>query len=207
MSILDIDYNIQDDTEIIRDWLSNNIHNVDFDNIEIKNNIINSSKSIFLKPNGNLPPYIKFGKIEGDFNCSNCWLTTLRGTPDYICGDFSCSFNSLKDFTDGPKMVSGSYSAEFIRNLESLKGIPKYLNRLYLNSSPNLLSLENLENVNLSAIYIKNCKQITGAKYIIHIDKIYIQDTDILKQELILMDKEYTEIRSRIKRDYKVNLI
>ena len=201
MSILDIDNNIYDNTFLIMDWLKYNV--INFDNyksndIEIVNNIINIKSGVIIRRYiGDFPEFIKFGRVDGYFNCDSCKLTTLRGVPDYIKGSFNCSFNNLKSFEEGPKYVGDMYYADY-NGLISLKGLPKYLDCIYLNTCPDLLTLEDLKDIKMNAIFIKQCKQVSGAKYINHIDKIFIRDAEILEQELILMNKKYNNIRKRI---------
>lgn len=207
MSILDIDNNICDNTFLIMDWLKHNVINFDdykSNDIEIVNNIINVKREVAIRRYiGNLPEFIKFGSVDGYFHCNSCKLTTLRGMPDYVKGNFDCSFNHLKSFEGGPKYVGGVYYADYNR-LISLKGLPKYLYHIYLNACPDLLTLEDLKYVKINAINIRCCKQVSGAKYINHIDKISIQDAEILEQELILMNKKYNKLRKIIQRNYKI---
>ena len=200
MSILDIDNNIYDNTFLIMDWLKHNI--VDFDDyksndIEIINNIINVKKGVTIRRYiGDLPEFIKFGRVDGYFDCDSCKLTTLRGVPDYIKGNFNCAFNNLESFEEGPKYIGDMYYADF-NKLTSLKGLPKYLDRIYLNACPDLLTLEDLKDIKINTISIRNCDRISGAKYINHIDNIFIQNAKILELELILMNKKYNNIGIR----------
>lgn len=47
------------------------------------------------------PGYIQFGTVEGDFDCSNNKLETLRGCPRVVQGSFNCSGNQLQSpFSD-----------------------------------------------------------------------------------------------------------
>lgn len=64
------------------------------------------------------------------------------------------------------------YYADFNR-LISLKGLPKYLDRIYLNACPDLLTLEDLKDVKMNTIFIRCCKQVSDTIYINHIDKKY----------------------------------
>lgn len=62
-----------------------------------------------------------FGSVQGNFSCSNSYLTTLKGAPDYVSGDFYASGNLLTHLEDGPKTVMGSYNAAG-NNLVSVTG-------------------------------------------------------------------------------------
>ena len=74
-------------------------------------NVINSKGSIFIRNtdliNGKLP--FKFGRVDGDFDCSECTsLTSLDGAPQKVGGDFRCSdCPSLKSLEGAPQEVGG----------------------------------------------------------------------------------------------------
>lgn len=46
-------------------------------------------------------PY-KFGKVIEKFNCSNNYLTSLKGSPKYLAGSFICSNNLLTSLEHSP---------------------------------------------------------------------------------------------------------
>jgi hypothetical protein len=41
---------------------------------------------------------VKFGRVEGDFNCYYNYLTTLKNCPDFVVGNFWCGDNILKEY-------------------------------------------------------------------------------------------------------------
>lgn len=51
----------------------------------------------------------KFGVIDGDFDCSDFNLTSLKNSPVIVKGYFDCAGNKLKSFDGGPKEVHGRY--------------------------------------------------------------------------------------------------
>jgi hypothetical protein len=59
---------------------------------------------------GNLPSFIQFNIVAGDFNCVNCDMTTLRGCPKKVGGYYDCSFNKLKNLDYAPTHVSSHFS-------------------------------------------------------------------------------------------------
>ena len=71
--------------------------------IEVKGNVVVN----FYKDSA-FPEYIKFGHIEGSFECSHCHLESMEGFPMQVDGDFTC-FNCTK--------------------ISSLDGIPKTIGR------------------------------------------------------------------------------
>ena len=84
---------------------------------------------------------IKFGTIDGDFNCTANYLKTLEGSPRIVKGDFKCSVNKLRTLEGGPIRVDGDYVASS-NSLESLKGSPEKVGGSF-NCTGN--SLKNLE--------------------------------------------------------------
>ncbi len=78
----------------IRAWLDEN---------GIKNYTLNDKGEVDVDGDVNLsrhdltelPPYIQFGTIKGDFDCSFNKLTSLKGVPKKIEGNFDCNFNQL----------------------------------------------------------------------------------------------------------------
>lgn len=83
---------------------------------------------------------LNFKSVDGDFNCNNNRLTSLKGCPEYVSGDFSCNRNKLTDLKYGPKRVSGTYYCHHNR-LTSLEGSPEKVHRFYCNNN-NLTDLK-----------------------------------------------------------------
>lgn len=69
----------------------------------------------------NIP--IKFGYVDGNFDCSHCGLISLMGCPDEVSGDFNASNNNLPDLYYSPEIVSGNYDVSH-NKIVSLKGAP-----------------------------------------------------------------------------------
>jgi hypothetical protein len=92
---------------------------------------------------------VKFGKIEGHFNCSNNELTSLEGSPRYVVKSFDCSNNKLTSLEGGPdKVWWGDYKCSK-NQLVSLNGLPKEASHggLKIDCSNNKLkSLETIGN-------------------------------------------------------------
>lgn len=55
-----------------------------------------------------IPSYIKFNKINGNFDIGDNNLTSLRGCPDIVTGFFSCTCNNLSTIKFAPRVVYGS---------------------------------------------------------------------------------------------------
>lgn len=92
----------------------------------------------------------KFGKVTGDFNCSNNNLESLEGSPYEVGGKFTCSYNhKLKNLKGSPVEVYGDFKCSQCRNLESLNGMPLEIGGdfiCYLN--PKLKEMDSISNIN-----------------------------------------------------------
>ena len=103
-----------------------------------------------------LPSYIQFGVVRGDFFCSYNKLTTLKGSPKVVKVDFDCSHNKLKTLKGSPEKVGGRFNCSHNR-LISLEGSPSKINE-YFDCSDN--KLKSLEGAPEEAKYF-NCEQNT----------------------------------------------
>ncbi len=52
---------------------------------------------------------VKFGRVDGNFDCSNNNLKTLKNCPDYVGGDFRCNFNKLTSLEFYPTSIDGKF--------------------------------------------------------------------------------------------------
>jgi hypothetical protein len=66
---------------------------------------------------------VKFGRINGDFNCSNNKLTTLKNCPNIVKGSFSCYVNKLINLNYAPFEVDSMFLCQH-NKLTSLVGSP-----------------------------------------------------------------------------------
>lgn len=100
-------------------------------------------------PESELPDYIQFGVVKGNFYIRKSKLVSLRGCPKEVGEDFSCSGSldlkslegapqkvgcfycykcwDLKSLEGAPQKVSGNFNCSECENLESLKGAPRYV--------------------------------------------------------------------------------
>ena len=80
---------------------------------------------------------INFGKVTGNFDCSDLGLKSLKGVPQEVGRNFNCSWNKLTSLEGAPQEVGGSFNCSG-NQLTSLKGAPQkvgggfwcYVNRL-----------------------------------------------------------------------------
>ena len=70
---------------------------------------------------------IKFGTVNGDFECDFTKLKTLKGCPHTVNGNFTCQENKIINLEGGPVKVMGRYDCSHNYNLVSLKGSPEFV--------------------------------------------------------------------------------
>jgi len=66
---------------------------------------------------------VRFGVVEGDFNCHNNQLTTLEGAPHEVGGNFDCDNNQLTTLEGAPRKVGDIFGCRG-NQLTSLVGAP-----------------------------------------------------------------------------------
>ncbi len=73
---------------------------------------------------------LKFGKVNGSFDCSINRLYSLNGSPYEVGGDFECMRNVLTSLEGAPRKVGGDFDCS--RNqLKSLEGAPREVGDLF----------------------------------------------------------------------------
>lgn len=88
-----------------------------------------------------LPSYIQFGVVRGDFFCSYNKLTSLRGFPKEVRGNFFCNWNELTTLKGAPREVRGKFYC-IGNNLTTLEGAPEKVGEIFDCSDNNLVSLK-----------------------------------------------------------------
>jgi hypothetical protein len=84
---------------------------------------------------------IRFGKVDGYFDCIGNKLTTLEGAPQEVGGYFSCSNNNLTTLEGAPQEIGKDFDCSF-NNLTTLEGAPKKVGGYFSCSYNNLTTLE-----------------------------------------------------------------
>jgi len=115
---------------LIEKWLEEHVHEANRCNITINNDsTINCAANIWFKSDNPIiqfPDYIQFNKVDGDFNCNDQKLTSLRGCPYYVDKTFFCSRNNLKSLEYSPKQVTNFYCTDNNGKEFSRKDLAKY---------------------------------------------------------------------------------
>jgi len=96
--------------QVIHNWL--NDHNIN--GYKINDDLtITVSGGVYLAYNilNELPYFINFSIVNGDFQCDSCNLTTLRGCPLEVYGSFDCTDNGLNNLDYAPKKITGNFIA------------------------------------------------------------------------------------------------
>ena len=84
---------------------------------------------------------INFGKVAGNFYCSELGLKSLKGAPQTVDGDFKCYKNHLTSLEGAPQTVGGDFYCANSK-LTSLEGAPKTVGGWFDCSRNQLTSLE-----------------------------------------------------------------
>lgn len=106
------------------------------DEYSIKNYTLNDKGEIDVDGDVNLsrhdltelPPYIQFGTIKGDFDCSFNQLTSLKGVPKKIEGNFDCNFNQLTICSDDALPIEVTKNVFCI---DAFKALPESLEKIF----------------------------------------------------------------------------
>jgi hypothetical protein len=134
------------------------IYTLNKDNsIDVEGNVVLSAAFKLTK----MP--VKFGKINGNFNCSENKLTSLKHGPITVTGDFSCVYNDLTSLEHCPTTILGSFYC-YRNQLTSLEHCPTTI--VDFNCSYNLLtSLEHCPTTILADFDCSN-NLLTSLKYV-----------------------------------------
>ena len=94
---------------MIKNWLEkHHIHNYSV-NDDLTIDIDGDIKHVNLMK-GNLPDYIQFNEVSGDFFCTNCDLTSLKGMPIKVYGIFGMGYNpNIKSLEYMPAYIGGNF--------------------------------------------------------------------------------------------------
>ena len=84
---------------------------------------------------------LKFGKVNGYFNCSWNKLETLEGCPKEVGNYFNCSMNKLESLKGGPSKVGLTFDCCH-NKLTSLEGVQSNINGNFSCSTNLLTTLE-----------------------------------------------------------------
>ena len=108
---------------------------------------------------------VKFGKVEGKFDCSSCHnLISLEGCPREVGGHFNCyCCKNLTSLKCCPEKVGGCFNCHYCKNLTSLKGCPKEVGGDFsCTYCENLTSLEGCPEKVGRTFYCSYCKNLTS---------------------------------------------
>ena len=73
---------------------------------------------------------VKFGNVDGHFDCASNELTSLEGAPIAVGGSFYCNDNHLTSLIGAPREVGGDFYCSYNR-LSSLDGIGNVGGEIY----------------------------------------------------------------------------
>ena len=84
---------------------------------------------------------VKFGRVSGNFDCSDNGLTSLAGAPQKVEGYFFCSYNELTSLAGAPREVGEGFYCPG-NHLTSLEGAPQEVGGDFVCHLNNLTSLK-----------------------------------------------------------------
>jgi hypothetical protein len=84
---------------------------------------------------------VRFGKVLGNFVCSDNYIESLWGAPHHVGGHFRCGFNRLTSLEHAPQHVGGHFRCDFNR-LTSLEHAPQHVGGDFWCDHNQLTSLE-----------------------------------------------------------------
>jgi hypothetical protein len=108
---------------------------------------------------------VKFGKVYGEFWCSNNKLTTLEGCPNYVGGYFYCSHNKLTSLEGCPNYVGGYFNC-IGNEITTLEGCPNYVGRFFDCGYCDLTTLKGIEKCEIIGNFYCYNDNIPPEKYI-----------------------------------------
>ena len=94
----------------------------------------------YIKPDGE-GFIINFGRVAGDFDCSNLSLTSLEGAPTEVEGNFYCYYNLITSLKGAPIKVGKKFYC-YRCELTSLEGAPQKVGENFYCNHNQLTSLE-----------------------------------------------------------------
>ena len=112
--------------------------------VNVKGNISSEEANRWIKDGYFI---IKFGRVTGDFDCSQCDdLKSLEGCPDRVDGSFYCKrCHKLKSLEGCPKQVGKDFNCSECSLLESLENSPDKVGGSFIfELCPRLKTLEGI---------------------------------------------------------------
>lgn len=141
-----------------------------------------------LVENGQL--LIDFGnRFNGNFDCRNCYLTTLKGCPESITGNFTCTNNNLTTLEFAPSIIHGELYANLNQNLTSLVGISDYIQEM----GTFLFSDRKIKEGGLGLLQIKGLMQISNVTAPFQIIQKYLGTDNIIECQSELIEAGFEE--------------
>jgi hypothetical protein len=79
---------------------------------------------------------INFGRVAGNFECSDNFLTSLEGCPTTVGGNFYCKRNKLTSLQGCPEIISGNFYCSN-NKITNFKGVSEFFEgKFYCDGNP-----------------------------------------------------------------------
>ena len=131
----------------------------------------------------------KFGKIDGNFICSNTKIKSLEGAPEVVDGSFDCSHcDDLVSLKGAPEQCE-KFVCSYCPKLTNLKGISKKINYgIWCNECENLKSIDDISSDFKGVLYITSVDGFDLSRFKGKVD-IYSKTKIIQRDGKILIPK------------------
>ena len=78
---------------------------------------------------------INFNIVEGEFDCGNNGLKTLKNAPKKVNNDFYCDKNNLKSFKNAPQYIEGTFDCS-VNNIRTFDYFPDVKGEIDMYNNP-----------------------------------------------------------------------
>lgn len=155
-----------------------------------------------------------FNIVNGDFNCCQNELVTLRGSPKKVLGKFDCSGNKIKSLQYSPRYVKNTFNFSY-NKISNLKFLSKMIKKVDCRQNK-IKSLEGcnprMKMLDCSYNLISSLKPLKKVN-VLHIEMTIIQDIpESLKYSNIywgyddpFLKKDRLDLMKRLKNDEYTN--
>ena len=128
---------------------------------------------------------------NGDFNCFNRKLTSLKGAPKTVNGDFYCYDNNLTSLKGAPTFVNGGFNC-CDNDITSFEGASTTVNGYFWYNDNKLASLHNIHKHNKEigkTIWFANNPITSHILGLLLIKKLKAINIDLLTDDLLEASK------------------
>ncbi len=181
-----IDIHDKENKSLLNEWIKKNHLPSDyFDKLKTEGHqyIMNVKQNIGISFKYLTEIPIQFFHIDGDFDCSDNNLISLKGSPLYVGRNFYCCHNQLKSLEYCPQFIVHNFDCS--KNLlTSLEYGPQIVGGHFVCDHNQLISLDHFPEIITKGVYLQNNEKLL--KYKSQSNELSIQN---------MSDDEFLDIR------------